>query len=110
MARRIRDAALALVVTALVVAAGAGPALAQKQTVVVYTAIENEQIARLRVYRTERDEARTQAKLVEIRRVAESEENLMPSFIDALDSGATIGEICDVLRSAFGIYRGEAVA
>ena len=44
MARRIRDAALALVVTALVVAAGAGPAVAQKQTVVVYTAIENEQI------------------------------------------------------------------
>ena len=44
MARRIRDAALALVVTALVVAAGARPALAQKQTVVVYTAIENEQI------------------------------------------------------------------
>jgi iron(III) transport system substrate-binding protein len=44
MARRIFDAALALVVTALVVAAGARPALAQKQTVVVYTAIENEQI------------------------------------------------------------------
>src|SRR5580765_8076199 len=44
MARRIRDAALALVVTALVVAAGAGTAAAQKQTVVAYTAIENEQI------------------------------------------------------------------
>ena len=44
MARRIRDAALALIVTALVVAAAAGPAVAQKQTVVAYTAIENEQI------------------------------------------------------------------
>jgi len=44
MARRIRGAALALVVTALVVAAGASSAVAQKQTVVVYTAIENEQI------------------------------------------------------------------
>jgi iron(III) transport system substrate-binding protein len=44
MARRIRDAALSLVVTALVVAAGATSAVAQKQTVVVYTAIENEQI------------------------------------------------------------------
>ena len=44
MARRIRGVASALVVAVLVVAAGAGPALAQKQTVVVYTAIENEQI------------------------------------------------------------------
>ena len=44
MGRRIRNAALALVVTALVVAAGAGTAAAQKQTVVAYTAIENEQI------------------------------------------------------------------
>ena len=45
MARRIRDAALALVVTALVVVGRrAGTAAAQKQTVVIYTAIENEQI------------------------------------------------------------------
>jgi len=34
----------------------------------------------------------------------------MPSFIEALDAGATIGEICDVLRATFGIHRGEAVA
>src|ERR1700675_1330761 len=44
MARRIRDTVAALIVTALVVVAGASSALAQKQTVVVYTAIENEQI------------------------------------------------------------------
>src|SRR5678815_5919659 len=44
MARRIRDAVTALIVTALAVVSGAAPALAQKQTVVAYTAIENEQI------------------------------------------------------------------
>ena len=44
MVRRIRDAVTALVVTALMVVSGAVPALAQKQTVVAYTAIENEQI------------------------------------------------------------------
>src|SRR4026207_602899 len=44
MARRIRDAVTALVVTALMVVSGVAPALAQKQTVVAYTAIENEQI------------------------------------------------------------------
>ena len=44
MARRIRDAVTALIVTALAVVSGVAPALAQKQTVVAYTAIENEQI------------------------------------------------------------------
>src|SRR4026209_2571743 len=44
MARRFRDAVTALIVTALAVVSGVAPALAQKQTVVAYTAIENEQI------------------------------------------------------------------
>jgi methylmalonyl-CoA mutase N-terminal domain/subunit len=26
----------------------------------------------------------------------------MPRFLDAVDAGATLGEICDVLRTVFG--------
>ncbi|HXP92846.1 MAG TPA: methylmalonyl-CoA mutase family protein [Candidatus Binatia bacterium] len=73
-------------------------------------AIEREQVERVRAYRAARDDARVAARLAEIRRVADGSENLMPSFIEALDAGATIGEICDVLRATFGIHRGEAVA
>jgi hypothetical protein len=29
----------------------------------------------------------------------------MPRFIDAVDSGATLGEVCNVLRDVFGVYR-----
>jgi methylmalonyl-CoA mutase N-terminal domain/subunit len=28
----------------------------------------------------------------------------MPTLIDAVDAGATLGEICDVLRAVFGTH------
>jgi methylmalonyl-CoA mutase N-terminal domain/subunit len=28
----------------------------------------------------------------------------MPAFIEAVDAGATLGEICDVLRGVFGTH------
>jgi len=67
-------------------------------------AIEREQVSRTRAFRERRDAARTQAALAEVRRVAEGTENLMPPFIEAVDAGATLGEICDVLRAVFGTH------
>jgi methylmalonyl-CoA mutase N-terminal domain/subunit len=32
----------------------------------------------------------------------------MPAIIDAVDAYATLGEVCDVLRSVFGEYRPDA--
>ncbi len=48
MLTRARRAACLVLAAALLAALPAGPALAQKQTVVIYTAIENEQIAEYR--------------------------------------------------------------
>ena len=31
----------------------------------------------------------------------------MPRFVDAVDAGATLGEICNVLRDVFGTYRAK---
>ncbi|MEA2787548.1 MAG: methylmalonyl-CoA mutase, N-terminal domain [Candidatus Eremiobacteraeota bacterium] len=67
-------------------------------------AIEREQIARTRAFRERRDAARTQAALTEVRRAAEGTDNLMPPFIEAVDAGATLGEICNVLREVFGTH------
>jgi methylmalonyl-CoA mutase N-terminal domain/subunit len=33
----------------------------------------------------------------------------MPHFIDAVDAGVTLGEICGVLRETFGTYRSKEV-
>jgi len=63
------------------------------------------QIARLQTLRKTRDQKKCQSALEAVKRAAESEENLMPYFIEAVKSYATLGEICGVLREVFGEYR-----
>jgi methylmalonyl-CoA mutase N-terminal domain/subunit len=70
----------------------------------IAAAVERDQVARLQAFRAARDTAAVQARLAEIRSCAEGTANLMPAFIDAVDAGATLGEICDVLRSVFGTH------
>jgi len=67
-------------------------------------AIERDQIARTRAFRERRDAARTETALAAVRRAAEGTDNLMPPFIEAVDAGATLGEICNVLRDVFGTH------
>jgi methylmalonyl-CoA mutase N-terminal domain/subunit len=73
-------------------------------------AIEREQVERLRAYRIERDAAAVQARLEDVRSAAEGTANLMPRFLEAVDAGATLGEICDTLRAVFGRHVAEAIA
>jgi methylmalonyl-CoA mutase N-terminal domain/subunit len=34
----------------------------------------------------------------------------MPHFVEAVDAGVTLGEICDELRTVFGKHVAEAIA
>jgi methylmalonyl-CoA mutase N-terminal domain/subunit len=72
--------------------------------------VEREQVARLATYRAERDAALVTQRLAEIRTAAEGTTNLMPLFVEAVDAGATLGEICDELRAVFGKHVAEAIA
>ncbi len=72
--------------------------------------IEREQVARVRTYRAERDAALVAARLDDVRAAAAGTPNLMPCFLEAVDAGATLGEICDVLRGVFGKHAAEAIA
>jgi methylmalonyl-CoA mutase N-terminal domain/subunit len=67
--------------------------------------LEAKQMERLRKLRAERDGQRVTQVLSKVRSVAESGENIMPVMIEAVDAYATIGEISDALRQAFGEYR-----
>ena len=67
-------------------------------------AIERDQVARTRAFRERRDAARAAATLEDVRRAAEGTANLMPAFVEAVDAGATLGEICNVLREVFGTH------
>jgi len=72
-------------------------------------AIEREQVARLNALRARRDTAKTKAALAEIERRARGSENLMPAILAAVEVYATVGEISDALRRAFGEYQESVV-
>ncbi len=64
------------------------------------------QVARLRRVRAERDHAAVQAALRRLADAARTEHtNLMYPILEAVNAYATLGEITDVLRQAFGEYR-----
>ncbi len=69
--------------------------------------VERERIEALEAWKAERDDGAVSAALKELARVAASDdENVMPATIAAAKAGATTGEWAEVLREAFGAYRG----
>jgi methylmalonyl-CoA mutase, N-terminal domain len=71
--------------------------------------IEREQIQRLQALRARRDARKTQAAIAELARRAATSENLLPAILGAVEAYATVGEISDTLRRAFGEYRESVV-
>jgi methylmalonyl-CoA mutase N-terminal domain/subunit len=67
------------------------------------------QLARLSGVRRDRDGDAVERALARLRRAAGGSENLMPHILEAVKTYATIGEICDTLRSVFGVYKPPAV-
>ena len=67
-------------------------------------AIEGRQRERTARVREERDGDRAASALAEIRDVALSDANLLPSIREALRAHCTVGEICSVLRELWGTY------
>jgi methylmalonyl-CoA mutase N-terminal domain/subunit len=65
---------------------------------------ERRQRERTARVRAERDAAAAEAALAEVRRVAETDENLLPALREALRARCTVGEICGALRELWGTY------
>jgi len=68
-------------------------------------ALEAETIAELEAWRASRDNVAVETALAELRRVAESGENVMPATIALAHAGGTTGEWANALRGSFGEYR-----
>ncbi len=63
-------------------------------------------MARLHATKTERDQSAWASALARLESAStERRENTMPYIIDAVNAGATIGEICGMWRRVFGEYR-----
>ena len=70
--------------------------------------VEVDQVADLTARRSRRDEAAVQAGLAAMLAAARGGVNMIPAMLDAVRAEATLGEICDVLRDEWGIYREPA--
>ncbi len=67
--------------------------------------VETGQIEKLRELKRKRNNKVVRAKLSEIVTAARNGDNLMPSIVDAVREYATLGEICDIFREVYGVYR-----
>jgi methylmalonyl-CoA mutase, N-terminal domain len=66
-------------------------------------------LQRLQRVRRERDQTEVRRALANLRHVCAETENTMPAIIEAVRAYATLGEIMDVFRAAFGEYREPAL-
>ena len=65
-------------------------------------AIEQEAVRRIGEWKASRDQEDVQRRLDDVRRAAESDEQLMPKVLDAVRAKATQGEIMDVFKGVYG--------
>lgn len=63
---------------------------------------QKERLARVK---SSRDGEKVKISLENLERVAQGTDNTMPAFLEAVESYATLGEICDVLRRVFGTQK-----
>jgi len=72
--------------------------------------VAGEQIGRLRKVRETRDNGHVRSTLNALREAAAASSlNMMPLILDCVRAYATLGEICDELRSVYGVYEEPTV-
>jgi methylmalonyl-CoA mutase, N-terminal domain len=68
--------------------------------------LEGQQIARVRELRSRRDSPAAEAALARLcADASRTDVNLMPAIIEAARADVTMGEMCDALRSVWGVWR-----
>jgi methylmalonyl-CoA mutase N-terminal domain/subunit len=68
-------------------------------------AIEKGQRARLAAIRERRDSQKASELLGQLEKAANSDESLVPLFVECVENDLTLGEICGVLRKVWGEYQ-----
>jgi methylmalonyl-CoA mutase N-terminal domain/subunit len=67
------------------------------------------QATRLRALRERRDNETVSSALSQLRTCAQHDDNLVPLILNAVETYATLGEICAVLREVFGEYQAHTL-
>jgi methylmalonyl-CoA mutase N-terminal domain/subunit len=66
--------------------------------------IEERQIQRVRKVKRERNSVAVKEALARVSEACRSGENLMEPICEAVRRDATVGEVCDIFRTEFGVY------
>jgi methylmalonyl-CoA mutase, N-terminal domain len=66
---------------------------------------ENEQVARLKEFKANRDQAKVDERLEQLRNAARGSDNLLPFIKEALRDRASMGEVCGAMQDVFGKYQ-----
>ncbi len=77
-------------------------------TLKIHQEVEEAQVAHIEALKRDRDAARHSAAMDRVREACRGGANLFPVVIAAAEADATVGEICDVFREEFGVYRDPA--
>ncbi len=67
--------------------------------------VAQDQVSRLKRFKSQRDQTLVKSHLGTIEAAARGHDNLMPHLVEAVEVGATLGEIADVLRGVFGLFK-----
>jgi methylmalonyl-CoA mutase, N-terminal domain len=78
------------------------------ETLVIDDTVEKEQLEKLQQLKARRDNSAVERLLGEVRRVAASKQNLLPTLIEAAEARCAVGEIMNALADVFGRYDGAA--
>jgi methylmalonyl-CoA mutase N-terminal domain/subunit len=68
-------------------------------------AVAKQQLARLKEVKETRNNSEVKAKLVDLKKAAEDDQNLMPFLLESVRAYATLGEIMDALKEVYGEYK-----
>jgi methylmalonyl-CoA mutase N-terminal domain/subunit len=71
--------------------------------------VQEDQIKFLKNIRSERNNDEVKKTLEALKKGAEGNDNLVPLIIDAVRVYASIGEICNTMRTVFGEYKERVV-
>ena len=103
--RRIENGELTIVGVNRFTETTASPLGGEESILKVDPRVQDELVADVQAWRSNRDADAVKRSLDELRRVAQSNENVMPATIDLAHAGGTTGEWAGLLREVFGEYR-----
>jgi (2R)-ethylmalonyl-CoA mutase len=103
--RRIEKGELKIVGVNCFTDSAPSPLDEQELILTVDPGVQDELIADVQAWRSNRDAHAVKHALDELRRVAATDENVMPATIELAKAGGTTGEWAGVLREVFGEYR-----